>query len=274
MDVGALTPIFWGFEEREKLMEFYERASGARLHAAYFRPGGVHQDLPNILLEDILDWTENFPEKLDDLEGLLTENRIFKQRNVDIGVVSKNAAIELGFSGVMLRGSGVPWDLRRSQPYETYSEYKFSIPIGKNGDCYDRYLLRIQEMKESLKIIKQALKKLEYTVGDDVLVRGKFTPPKRDDMKNSMEALIHHFKLYTEGFRVPAGSVYSCVEAPKGEFGVFIVSDGTNKPYRVKLRAPGFVHLSAMERITKGHQLADVSAILGSLDIVFGEIDR
>lgn len=274
MDVGALTPIFWGFEEREKLMEFYERASGARLHAAYFRPGGVHQDLPNELMEDILTWAEGFPEKLDDLEGLLTENRIFKQRNVDIGVVSKQEAIELGFSGVMLRGSGVPWDLRRSQPYETYSEYKFSIPIGKNGDCYDRYLLRIQEMKESVNIIKQALKKLEITVGDDVLVRGKFTPPKRDDMKNSMEALIHHFKLYTEGFRVPKGSIYSCVEAPKGEFGVFIISDGTNQPYRVKLRAPGFVHLSAMERITRGHQLADVSAILGSLDIVFGEIDR
>ena len=274
MDVGALTPIFWGFEEREKLMEFYERASGARLHAAYFRPGGVHQDLPNKLLEDILAWSEEFPEKLDDLEGLLTENRIFKQRNVDIGVVSKKEAIELGFSGVMLRGAGVPWDLRRSQPYETYSEYKFSIPIGKNGDCYDRYLLRIQEMKESVNIIKQALKKLELTVGDDVLVRGKFTPPKRDDMKNSMEALIHHFKLYTEGFRVPKGSIYSCVEAPKGEFGVFVISDGTNQPYRVKLRAPGFMHLSAMERISKGHQLADVSAILGSLDIVFGEIDR
>ena len=272
--MGALTPIFWGFEEREKLMEFYERASGARLHAAYFRPGGVHQDLPNELIEDILAWSEGFPEKLDDLEGLLTENRIFKQRNVDIGVVSKQEAIELGFSGVMLRGSGVPWDLRRSQPYETYSEYKFSIPIGKNGDCYDRYLLRIQEMKESVNIIKQALKKLEITVGDDVLVRGKFTPPRRDDMKNSMEALIHHFKLYTEGFRVPKGSIYSCVEAPKGEFGVFVISDGTNQPYRVKLRAPGFVHLSAMERITRGHQLADVSAILGSLDIVFGEIDR
>jgi NADH-quinone oxidoreductase subunit D len=274
MDVGALTPIFWGFEEREKLMEFYERASGARLHAAYFRPGGVHQDLPTKLLEDIFDWAESFPEKLDDLEGLLTENRIFKQRNVDIGVVSKEEAIELGFSGVMLRGSGIPWDLRRSQPYETYSEYRFSIPIGKNGDCYDRYLLRIQEMRESVNIIKQAIEKLEYTVGEDVLVRGKFTPPKRDDMKNSMEALIHHFKLYTEGFRVPKGSIYSCVEAPKGEFGVFIVSDGTNQPYRVKLRAPGFVHLSAMERITRGHQLADVSAILGSLDIVFGEIDR
>ena len=188
--------------------------------------------------------------------------------------MSKSDAIELGFSGVMLRGSGVAWDLRRSQPYETYSEYKFSIPIGKNGDCYDRYLLRVQEMRESVNIIKQALMKLEYTVGEDVLVRGKFTPPKRDAMKNSMEALIHHFKIYTEGFRVPKGRIYSCVEAPKGEFGVFLESDGTNQPYRVKLRAPGFVHLSAMEKITKGHQLADVSAILGSLDIVFGEIDR
>ena len=274
MDVGALTPIFWGFEEREKLMEFYERVSGARLHAAYFRPGGVHQDLPERLSNDIFAWAESFPEKLDDLEGLLTENRIFKQRNVDIGVVSKSDAIALGFSGVMLRGSGVPWDLRRSQPYETYSDYKFAIPVGKNGDCYDRYLLRIQEMKESINIIKQALKKLDDTIGEDVLVRGKITPPKREVMKNSMEALIHHFKIYTEGFSVPKGNIYSCVEAPKGEFGVFLVSDGTNQPYRVKLRAPGFVHLSAMEKITKGHQLADVSAILGSLDIVFGEIDR
>ena len=274
MDVGALTPIFWGFEEREKLMEFYERVSGARLHAAYFRPGGVHQDLPERLSNDIFAWAESFPEKLDDLEGLLTENRIFKQRNVDIGVVSKSDAIALGFSGVMLRGSGVPWDLRRSLTYETYSDYKFAIPVGKNGDCYDRYLLRIQEMKESINIIKQALKKLDDTIGEDVLVRGKITPPKREVMKNSMEALIHHFKIYTEGFSVPKGNIYSCVEAPKGEFGVFLVSDGTNQPYRVKLRAPGFVHLSAMEKITKGHQLADVSAILGSLDIVFGEIDR
>jgi len=274
MDVGALTPIFWGFEEREKLMEFYERASGSRLHAAFFRPGGVHQDLPEELIGDIYNWTLLFPEKLDDLEGLLTENRIFKQRNVDIGVVSKAEAIELGFSGVMLRGSGVPWDLRRSQPYETYSDYRFFIPIGKNGDCYDRYLLRVQEMRESIKIINQAIEKLSKTRGEDVLVRGKFTPPKRHDMKNSMEALIHHFKLYTEGINVPAGSIYVSIEAPKGEFGVFLVSDGSNKPYRVKIRAPGFVHLSAMEKITKGHQLADVSAILGSLDIVFGEIDR
>ncbi len=274
MDVGALTPIFWGFEEREKLMEFYERASGSRLHAAFFRPGGVHQDLPQELIDDISVWSKSFPERLDDLEGLLTENRIFKQRNVDIGVVSKAEAIELGFSGVMLRGSGVPWDLRRSQPYETYSDYNFFVPVGKNGDCYDRYLLRIQEMRESIKIIDQAVEKLNTSKGEDVLVRGKFTPPNRNDMKNSMEALIHHFKLYTEGIHVPEGNIYVSIEAPKGEFGVFLVSDGSNKPYRVKIRAPGFVHLSAMERITKGHQLADVSAILGSLDIVFGEIDR
>ena len=230
MDVGALTPIFWGFEEREKLMEFYERASGARLHAAYFRPGGVHQDLPPVLLEDIFTWAENFPEKLDDLEGLLTENRIFKQRNVDIGVVSKADAIELGFSGVMLRGSGVPWDLRRSQPYETYSEYKFSIPIGKNGDCYDRYLLRIQEMRESVKIILQCINQIPN--GAVMIEDNKITPPKRSEMKNSMEAIIHHFKLFTEGYRVPEGITYRAVEAPKGEFGVFLVSDGTNKQHR------------------------------------------
>ncbi len=274
MDVGALTPIFWGFEEREKLMEFYERASGSRLHAAFFRPGGVHQDLPEQLIEDIWKWASIFPEKLDDLEGLLTENRIFKQRNVDIGIVSRSEAIDLGFSGVMLRGSGVAWDLRRSQPYETYNDYSFFVPVGKNGDCYDRYLLRIQEMRESLKIINQAIDKLGKNRDEDVLVRGKFTPPKRNKMKNSMEALIHHFKLYTEGINVPEGSIYVSIEAPKGEFGVFLVSDGSNKPYRVKIRAPGFLHLSAMEKITKGHQLADVSAILGSLDIVFGEIDR
>ena len=274
LDVGALTPSLWGFEERETLMTFYERASGSRLHANYFRAGGVHQDLPKGLEEDISNFCDTFPKVINDLESLLTDNRIFKQRNVDIGIVSKEDALDYSFSGVMIRGSGVPWDLRKSQPYDCYEDLDFKIPVGKNGDCYDRYLLRIQEMRESVNIIKQAIKKLEYSVGDDVLVRGKFTPPKRDDMKNSMEALIHHFKLYTEGFRVPKGSIYSCVEAPKGEFGVFVLSDGTNQPYRVKLRAPGFVHLSAMERITRGHQLADVSAILGSLDIVFGEIDR
>ena len=259
MDVGALTPPLWGFEEREKLMGFYERASGARLHAAYFRPGGVHQDLP--------------PELLDDIEGLLTENRIFKQRNVDIGIVSEKDIQDWGFSGVMVRGSGFAWDLRRSQPYECYDEFDFKIPVGKNGDCYDRYLCRLAEMRESNKIIRQAIEKLNYTTGE-VLSRGKVTPPPRVEMKRSMEALIHHFKLYTEGFHVPEGEIYTPVEAPKGEFGVYLVSDGTNKPYRVKLRAPGFPHLAAMDYLCRGHQLADVSAILGSLDIVFGEVDR
>ncbi|MGG7565932.1 NADH-quinone oxidoreductase subunit D [Rhodovulum sp. DZ06] len=274
MDVGALTPPLWGFEEREKLMVFYERACGARLHAAYFRPGGVHQDLPEKLLQDILDWCDPFLEVCDDLEGLLTDNRIFKQRNVDIGVVSPEECQSLGFSGVMVRGSGLPWDLRRAQPYECYDEFDFKIPLGKNGDCYDRYLCRMEEMRESVKIIRQAIAKLGECQGGEVLARGKLTPPKRADMKTSMEALIHHFKLYTEGFHVPAGEVYAAVEAPKGEFGVYLVADGTNKPWRAKLRAPGFPHLAAMDHICRGHQLADVSAILGSLDIVFGEIDR
>ena len=273
MDVGALTPPLWGFEEREKLMIFYERACGARLHAAYFRPGGVHQDLPPELLDDIMQWSLQFPKILDDIEGLLTENRIFKQRNVDIGIVSEKDIQEWGFSGVMVRGSGLAWDLRRSQPYECYDEFDFKIPIGKNGDCYDRYLCRLAEMRESNKIIRQALEKLSHTPGD-VLSRGKVTPPPRVEMKKSMEALIHHFKLYTEGFHVPEGEVYAPVEAPKGEFGVYLVSDGTNKPYRAKLRAPGFPHLAAMDYLCRGHQLADVSAILGSLDIVFGEVDR
>ncbi|MEM9013392.1 MAG: NADH-quinone oxidoreductase subunit D [Pseudomonadota bacterium] len=274
MDVGALTPPRWGFEEREKLMIFYERACGARLHAAYFRPGGVHQDLPPPLLEDIFAWTETFPEMLDDIEGLLTENRIFKQRNVDIGVVSRQDALDWGFSGVMVRGSGMAWDLRRAQPYECYDEFDFKIPVGKNGDCYDRYLCRMWEMRESLKIVRQAVEKLEETAGEDVMVRGKLTPPPRAEMKTSMEALIHHFKLYTEGFHVPEGEIYAAVEAPKGEFGVYLVADGTNRPYKVKLRAPGFAHLQAMDHLCKGHMLADVSAILGSLDIVFGEVDR
>jgi len=272
MDVGALTPPLWGFEEREKLMIFYERACGARLHAAYFRPGGVHQDLPPELLDDIMQWSLQFPKILDDIEGLLTENRIFKQRNVDIGIVSEKDIQDWGFSGVMVRGSGLAWDLRRSQPYECYDEFDFKIPIGKNGDCYDRYLCRLAEMRESNKIIRQALEKLTHTPGD-VLSRGKVTPPPRVEMKKSMEALIHHFKLYTEGFHVPEGEVYAPVEAPKGEFGVYLVSDGTNKPYRAKLRAP-FPHLAAMDYLCRGHQLADVSAILGSLDIVFGEVDR
>jgi NADH-quinone oxidoreductase subunit D len=274
MDVGALTPPLWGFEEREKLMVFYERASGARLHAAYFRPGGVHQDLPEKLISDISEWCESFPKILDDIEGLLTENRIFKQRNVDIGIVSKKEALEWGFSGVMVRGSGMSWDLRRSQPYECYNDLDFQVPIGSHGDCYDRYMCRVLEMRESVKIMQQVLEKLPMVKGQDVLSRGKLSPPKRDMMKDSMEALIHHFKLYTEGFHVPKGQIYCPVEAPKGEFGVYLVSDGTNKPYKAKIRAPGFPHLAAIDHICRGHQLADVSAILGSLDVVFGEIDR
>ncbi len=273
MDVGALTPPLWGFEEREKLMVFYERASGARLHAAYFRPGGVHQDVSDQLLDDIMQWSMEFPAVLDDIDGLLTENRIFKQRNVDIAVVSKQDALDWGFSGVMVRGSGMAWDLRRAQPYECYNEFDFQIPVGTKGDCYDRYLCRMQEMRESVKIIQQAIQKLESATGD-VLARGKLTPPSRKEMKTSMEALIHHFKLYTEGFHVPEGEVYACVEAPKGEFGVYLVSDGSNKPYKAKIRAPGFLHLAAMDYLCKGHQLADVAAIIGSLDVVFGEIDR
>ena len=273
MDVGALTPPLWGFEEREKLMFFYERASGARLHAAYFRPGGVHGDLPPDLIDDIEAWCETFPAALDDIDGLITENRIFKQRNVDIAVVGEQECLDWGFSGVMVRGSGLAWDLRRAQPYECYDEFDFLIPVGTNGDCYDRYLVRMAEMRESVKIMKQAIAKLRKTPGD-VLARGKITPPTRGDMKTSMEALIHHFKLYTEGFHVPAGEIYAAVEAPKGEFGVYLVSDGTNKPYRAKIRAPGYLHLQAMDHLAKGHQLADVSAIIGTLDIVFGEVDR
>jgi NADH-quinone oxidoreductase subunit D len=274
MDVGALTPPLWGFEEREKLMIFYERACGARLHAAYFRPGGVHVDLPDGLTDDIAAFCDPFIGVLDDLETLLTDNRIFKQRNVDIGVVSIEEAQALGFSGVMVRGSGWAWDLRRAQPYECYSELDFRIPVGKNGDCYDRYLCRMEEMRESVRIIRQVLPLLEKCKGEDVIHRAKIAPPKRSDMKTSMEALIHHFKLYTEGFRVPEGEVYAAVEAPKGEFGVYLVADGTNRPYRAKIRAPGFPHLAAMDHICKGHMLADVSAVIGSLDVVFGEIDR
>ncbi len=273
MDVGALTPPLWGFEEREKLMVFYERASGSRLHAAYFRPGGVHQDLTASLIDDIDEWADHFPKVLDDIDTLLTENRIFKQRNADIGVVTEDDILKWGYSGVMVRGSGLAWDLRRSQPYECYDEFDFMIPIGKNGDCYDRYLCRMAEMRESTRIVKQAIAKLRVEKGD-VLARGKITPPKRGEMKTSMEALIHHFKLYTEGFHVPAGEVYASVEAPKGEFGVYLVADGSNKPYRAKIRAPGFLHLQSMDYICKGHQLADVSAIIGTMDVVFGEIDR
>ena len=276
MDVGALTPPLWGFEEREKLMVFYERASGSRMHAAYFRVGGVHQDLPPKLLDDIWAFCDPFLKVCDDIEGLLTDNRIFKQRNVDIGVVKLEDAWAWGFSGVMVRGSGAAWDLRKAQPYECYSEMDFAIPIGKNGDCYDRYLIRMEEMRQSTSIMKQCLEKLRSPEGGGPVsvLDNKIVPPKRGEMKRSMEALIHHFKLYTEGFHVPAGEVYAAVEAPKGEFGVYLVSDGTNKPYKCKIRAPGFAHLQAMDFLCRGHMLADVSAILGSIDIVFGEVDR
>jgi len=276
MDVGALTPPLWGFEEREKLMVFYERASGSRMHAAYVRPGGVHQDLPQKLIDDIGHFSDTHPKVLDDIEGLLTENRIFKQRNVDIGVVTLEQCFQWGFSGVMVRGSGAAWDLRKAQPYECYSEMDFDIPIGKNGDNYDRYLIRVQEMRESVKIMKQCIEKLSGADGQGPITSkdGKVVPPSRPEMKRSMEALIHHFKLYTEGYKVPAGEVYAAVEAPKGEFGVYLVSDGTNKPYRCRIRAPGFAHLQAMDFMCRGHMLADVSAVLGSIDIVFGEVDR
>ena len=272
LDVGALTPSLWGFEERETLMTFYERVSGSRLHANYFRPGGVHKDLPRGLTDDILVFCESFPKVVDDLETLLTDNRIFKQRNVDIGIVTKQEALEHSFSGVMLRGSGVAWDLRKSQPYECYKDFNFKIPVGKNGDCYDRYLCRMEEMRESVNIIKDCIKKMP--TGPVKTIDGKITPPKREDLKNSMEALIHHFKLFSEGFRVPEGEIYTAVEAPKGEFGVYLISDGSNKPYKCKIRAPGFSHLQAMDYLLKGHMLADVPAVLGSLDIVFGEVDR
>ena len=274
MDVGALTPPLWGFEEREKLMIFYERASGSRMHAAYFRIGGVHQDLPEDLVKDIYDFCDPFLKVCDDIETLLTDNRIFKQRNVDIGVVSLEDALAWGFSGVMVRGSGAAWDLRKSQPYEIYDELNFDIPVGKNGDCYDRYLIRMEEMRQSTSIMKQCCELLGATDGPVIVEDNKIAPPRRNEMKESMEALIHHFKLYTEGVKVPAGEVYTAVEAPKGEFGVFLVADGSNKPYRCKIRAPGFAHLSAMDFLNRGHMLADVSAILGSLDIVFGEVDR
>jgi len=274
MDVGALTPFCWGFEEREKLMVFYERASGARMHANYFRPGGVRQDLPEALIEDIDTWAQAFPKVVDDIEGLLTGNRIFKQRNVDVGVVSKEQAFAWGFTGVMLRGSGVAWDLRRNQPYECYDELDFEIPLGVHGDCYDRYLCRMEECRQSVNIIRQCIELLRKTPGLVLSDDHKVSPPRRGEMKRSMEAMIHHFKLFSEGFHVPAGEVYAAVEAPKGEFGVYLVADGSNKPYRCKIRAPGFAHLAAMDWLNRGHMLADVSAILGSLDIVFGEVDR
>ncbi len=274
MDVGALTPPLWGFEEREKLMIFYERASGSRLHAAYFRPGGVHQDLPPELIDDIEAFCDPFLDVCDDIEGLLTDNRIFKQRNVDIAVVELDDAFARGFSGVMVRGSGAAWDLRKAQPYECYDELAFDIPVGKNGDCYDRYLVRMEEMRQSVSLMRQCCELLRNEQGPVSAVSQKIVPPKRAEMKRSMEALIHHFKLYTEGYHVPAGEVYAAVEAPKGEFGVYLVSDGSNKPYRCKIRAPGYAHLQAMDFLCRGHMLADVAAVIGSLDIVFGEVDR
>jgi NADH-quinone oxidoreductase subunit D len=272
IDVGAMTPILWGFEQREKLMEFYERASGARLHAAYFRPGGVHQDLPAGLLDDIGRFCESFPKVIDDFDNLLSGNRIFRQRTVDIGVASAEEAYDWGFTGPMLRGSGVAWDLRRAQPYECYDELDFQIPVGKNGDCYDRYLVRMEEMRQSVMIMKQCIEKMPE--GPVQVPNSKITPPKRGEMKRSMEALIHHFKLYTEGYHVPPGETYTAVEAPKGEFAVYLVSDGTNRPYKCKIRAPGFAHLAAMDYMCRGHMLADSVAILGSMDVVFGEVDR
>ena len=272
MDVGAMTPMLWAFEEREKLMEYCERASGARLHMAYFRPGGVAADIPDSLVDDIAAWCEAYPAMIDDLESLLTENRIFKQRTVDIGVMTTEQCYDWGFTGPNLRASGVPWDLRRAQPYDVYDELDFEIPVGKHGDCYDRYLVRMYEMRESVKIMKQCIERMP--AGPVKAADGKFAPPSREEMKRSMEALIHHFKLYTEGYRVPEGETYAAVEAPKGEFAVYLVSDGTNRPYRCKIRAPGFAHLQAMDVMSKGHMLADVVANIGSLDIVFGEIDR
>lgn len=272
LDVGAMTPLLWLFEEREKILSFYERASGARFHSAYIRPGGVHQDIPAGMEDDIAHWAEGFVKYLDDVDNLLSENRIWKQRTVDIGVVTEQQALDWGFSGPMLRGSGVAWDLRKAQPYEIYDQLEFDIPVGKNGDCWDRYLVRMEEMRQSLSIIKQCLAKMpkgEVVTGDP-----KIAPPKRELMKQSMEAMIHHFKLYTEGYHVPKGETYTAVEAPKGEFGVYIVADGSNKPYRCKIRAPGFVHLQALEFMSKGHLLADVVTIIGTQDIVFGEIDR
>ncbi len=272
LDVGAMTPLLWMFEEREKMIGFYEKVSGSRMHAAYIRPGGVHQDLPDGLLEEIKKFAEEFPKRIDDMEDLLTENRIFKQRMVDIGVVSKEEALDWGFSGPMIRGSGIAWDLRKSQPYEIYGELDFDIPVGKNGDSYDRYLIRVEEMRESVKLILQCIEKMPegpVTVDDP-----KISPPKRSEAKHDMESLINHFKLFTEGYRVPAGEAYGSVEAPKGEFGVYIISDGSNKPHRCRVRAPGFAHLQGLEFMVKGHMLADVVTVISTQDIVFGEVDR
>ena len=272
LDVGAMTPLLWMFEEREKMMGFYEKVSGSRMHSAYIRPGGVHQDLPAGLLEEIAVFAENYTKYIDDLESLLTENRIFKQRMVEIGIVSKQQALDWGFSGPMIRGSGIAWDLRKSQPYEVYGDLDFDIPIGKNGDSYDRYLIRVEEMRQSVKLIKQCIERMPKgaVVTDDP----KIAPPKRADMKQSMEAMINHFKLYTEGYHVPQGETYAAVEAPKGEFGVYVISDGGNKPHRCRVRAPGFAHLQGLEFMVKGHMLADVVTVISTQDIVFGEVDR
>jgi len=274
LDVGAITPALWGFEEREKLMEFYERVSGARLHANYFRPGGVHQDLPAGLADDIWEYSERLPAFIDDLDNLLTENRVFKQRTVDIGVVSPEDALAWGFTGPMLRGSNTPWDLRKAQPYDRYEEFDFDVPTGLTGDCWARYLVRMEEMRQSNRIVRQALEKLANTPGPVKVNDRKVAPPPRGEMKRSMEALIHHFKLYTEGYHVPPGETYTATESPKGEFGVYLVADGTNRPYRCKIRPTGFSHLQAMDFMSRGHMLADSVAIIGSMDIVFGEIDR
>ena len=271
-DIGAVTPFLWCFEEREKLLQFHEAVSGARFHAAYFRPGGVHQDMPESMEEKLNDHFQTLPKFIDDLENLLTNNRILRQRSVDIGVISKDEAIEWGCTGPVLRSAGVPWDLRRSQPYDAYDKVEFEIAVGKKGDCFDRYLVRIEEMRQSISIIQQCLKQIKS--GEVSVIDNKITPPKRNEMKHSMESLIHHFKLFTEGYRVPEGETYNAVEAPKGEFGVFLVSDGSSKPYRCKIRAPGFAHLQTLDFLSQGHLMADIAAILGSLDIVFGEIDR
>ncbi len=277
LDVGAMTPLLWMFEEREKMMGFYEKVSGSRMHAAYIRPGGVHQDLPAGLLEEISEFAENFPKCIDDLDSLLTENRIFKQRMVEIGIVSKQQALDWGFSGPMIRGSGIAWDLRKSQPYEIYDQLDFDVPIGKNGDSYDRYLIRVEEMRQSIKLIKQCIEKMPPAGNGNGAIATddpKISPPKRSEMKQSMEAMINHFKLYTEGYHVPAGEAYAAVEAPKGEFGVYIISDGGNKPHRCRVRAPGFAHLQGLEFMVKGHMLADVVTVISTQDIVFGEVDR
>ena len=275
MDVGGLTPILWLFAERERIYQFSERVSGARMHAAYFRPGGVHQDLPAGLAEDIRAWAAEFPKVLNDVQALAGDNRIFKQRNVDIGVITAKDAIAWGFTGPCIRGSGIPWDLRKSQPYECYADLEFDVPVGNNGDCYDRWMVRMEEMRQSLRLVEQCLDRLAKCEGEPVsTLDRKVSPPKRGEMKRSMEALIHHFKLYTEGFKVPAGEVYVATESPKGEFGIYLVSDGTNKPYRCHIRATGMSHLQAMDFLLKGHMLADAPAVLGSLDIVFGEVDR